>query len=257
MRLGLILGMSGAAPRLDMDKVLEAERLGYNYGLEPTMVQSTDAITPVAWVLARTTRYQGGHRDHADAGAHPGLRRDHRASCSCSRAIAFSAASVRRARSRRGLARRAIRRPLARTREYVEIIRQLVAREAPLTAPGRALPDPLYGPGATGLAKPLRASCTATRPEDLHRGRLAGGVAHRRRGRGRNAPVFHVAGKARDRAARCWTDATAGKAPVSPTSIRPLYSHPGRQRCCGLPRRVRAATGTLYRRHGSAVKNYL
>lgn len=41
--------------------------------------------------------------------------------------------------------------PLARTREYVQIVRDVIAREAPVTAPGPAYPLPLGG----GQGKPL------------------------------------------------------------------------------------------------------
>jgi F420-dependent oxidoreductase-like protein len=47
--------------------------------------------------------------------------------------------------------------PLARTREYVSIIRQVVAREAPLDFHGELYDIPYTGPGSTGLAKPLRS----------------------------------------------------------------------------------------------------
>jgi F420-dependent oxidoreductase-like protein len=47
------------------------------------------------------------------------------------------------------------RQPLARTREYVDIVRQVLAREAPVTSPGPHYPLPY--PGGTGLGKPLRS----------------------------------------------------------------------------------------------------
>ena len=46
--------------------------------------------------------------------------------------------------------------PLARTREYVSIIRQVLAREQPVTSDGPHYPLPYTGPGADGLGKPLR-----------------------------------------------------------------------------------------------------
>lgn len=46
--------------------------------------------------------------------------------------------------------------PLARTREYIDIIRQVWAREAPVTSAGRHYPLPLTGPGTTGLGKALK-----------------------------------------------------------------------------------------------------
>jgi alkanesulfonate monooxygenase SsuD/methylene tetrahydromethanopterin reductase-like flavin-dependent oxidoreductase (luciferase family) len=46
--------------------------------------------------------------------------------------------------------------PLARTREYVGIIRQVLAREAPVTNDGPHYPLPYTGPNSLGLGKPLR-----------------------------------------------------------------------------------------------------
>ncbi|HEX2895025.1 MAG TPA: LLM class flavin-dependent oxidoreductase, partial [Marmoricola sp.] len=46
--------------------------------------------------------------------------------------------------------------PLARTREVVDIIRQVLAREAPVTNDGPHHPLPYAGPGAVGLGKPLK-----------------------------------------------------------------------------------------------------
>ena len=53
--------------------------------------------------------------------------------------------------------------PLARTREYIAIVRDIVAREAPLTADGPHYPLPL--PGGTGLGKPLKASLRPRRSD--------------------------------------------------------------------------------------------
>ena len=47
-------------------------------------------------------------------------------------------------------------RPLARTREYVEIIRRVLAREEPLDFHGEFYEHPYTGPGNVGLGKPLR-----------------------------------------------------------------------------------------------------
>jgi F420-dependent oxidoreductase-like protein len=46
--------------------------------------------------------------------------------------------------------------PLARTREYVDIIRQVLARESAVRNDGPHYPLPLAGPGASGLGKPLK-----------------------------------------------------------------------------------------------------
>jgi F420-dependent oxidoreductase-like protein len=47
--------------------------------------------------------------------------------------------------------------PLARTKEYIEIIRKALAREAPLTYQGEHYRIPYAGADATGLGKPLRS----------------------------------------------------------------------------------------------------
>jgi F420-dependent oxidoreductase-like protein len=46
--------------------------------------------------------------------------------------------------------------PLARTREYIDIVRQVWAREAPVTSAGPHYPLPLTGEGTTGLGKALK-----------------------------------------------------------------------------------------------------
>ncbi len=48
-------------------------------------------------------------------------------------------------------------RPLARTREYIDIIRQVWAREAPVVSAGPHYPLPRNGIGSAGAGKPLRS----------------------------------------------------------------------------------------------------
>jgi len=47
--------------------------------------------------------------------------------------------------------------PLQRTREYISIIRKIMAREAPLQHQGEYYQIPYKGPDATGLGKPLKS----------------------------------------------------------------------------------------------------
>jgi F420-dependent oxidoreductase-like protein len=53
--------------------------------------------------------------------------------------------------------------PLARMREYIGLLRQIWARQGPVTGPGPHYPLPL--PEGTGLGKPLRASIRPLREE--------------------------------------------------------------------------------------------
>ena len=47
--------------------------------------------------------------------------------------------------------------PLQRTREYIEIVRMILARQAPVEHHGEEYDIPYTGPGSTGLGKPLKS----------------------------------------------------------------------------------------------------
>lgn len=55
-------------------------------------------------------------------------------------------------------------RPLSRTREYVALLRDMLARERPVELDGTTYQLPYRGPDATGLGKPLKLSQTPRRP---------------------------------------------------------------------------------------------
>jgi F420-dependent oxidoreductase-like protein len=157
MRLGLILGMTGSKPRLDMDMVLEAERLGY-HSVWTHESYSTDAVSPAAWVLARTTRINVGTGIMQMPARTP--------ACAATTALTLQALSGNRflcgigpsgPQVIEGWHGVAFGRPLERTREYIAIIRKIVAREAPLTHQGEHYQIPYSGPGASGLGKPLKS----------------------------------------------------------------------------------------------------
>src|SRR2546429_8479610 len=59
MRLALTLSYSGAQMSLDMEKVLEAERLGFD-SVWSAESYGSDAGTPAAWIAGRATRIHVG-----------------------------------------------------------------------------------------------------------------------------------------------------------------------------------------------------
>src|SRR5689334_25288585 len=59
MQLALSLNYSGANLSLDVDRVLEAERLGYS-SVWTAEAYGSDAVSPAAWIAARTTRIHVG-----------------------------------------------------------------------------------------------------------------------------------------------------------------------------------------------------
>lgn len=157
MQLGMTMRINGATPKLSMDEVLEAERLGYVsvWGGE---AWGTDAVSPAAWILARTTRIKAGTSIMQMQARTP--------ACAAMTAMTLQALSGNRFLLGVGASGPQViegwhgvpyGKPLGRTKEYIEIIRKILAREAPLTYQSEHYQIPYTGPGATGLGKPLRS----------------------------------------------------------------------------------------------------
>jgi len=157
MQLGITFRINGATPKLSMDEVLEAERLGF-VSVWSGEAWGTDAISPVAWALARTTKIKAGTAIMQMQARTP--------SCAAMTAMTLNALSGGRfllgvgpsgPQVIEGWHGVAYGKPLGRTKEYIEIIRKILARDAPLTYRGEHYQIPYAGPGATGLGKPLRS----------------------------------------------------------------------------------------------------
>src|SRR5918912_2315190 len=133
MKLGITIGMiRGPKPQLEMDLVLEAERLGYD-AVWCGEAYGTDAVTPITWVLARTTRIKAGTGIMQMPARTP--------TCAAMTAMTLQAFSGNRflcgvgpsgPQVVEGWHGVAYGKPLTRSREYVEIVRKVFAREAPL-----------------------------------------------------------------------------------------------------------------------------
>jgi F420-dependent oxidoreductase-like protein len=157
MKLGILLRTAGAVPALDMDLVLEAERLGYESAWAGE-AYGGDAVTPIAWMLARTTRIKGG----------TGIMQMPARTPTCAAMTAMSLQALSGGRFLCGIGPsgpqvvegwhgQPFGKPLGRTREYVSIIRKIFARQGALTHSGEHYQIPYAGPGATGLGKPLKS----------------------------------------------------------------------------------------------------
>jgi len=140
-----------------MELVWEAERLGYD-AVWCGEAYGTDAVTPVAWVLAQTKRIKAGTGIMQMPARTP--------TCAAMTAMTLQAMSGNRflcgigpsgPQVVEGWHGVAFGKPLLRTREYIAIIRQILEREAPLEFHGEHYQIPYTGPGATGLGKPLRS----------------------------------------------------------------------------------------------------
>jgi F420-dependent oxidoreductase-like protein len=157
MQLGITVGMSGPHPKLDMDMILEAERLGYSQ-VWTGESYSTDAVSPAAWILARTTKIKAGTGIMQMPARTP--------ACAAMTVLSLQALSGNRFLCGIGPSGPQViegwhgvrfGKPMQRTKEYIAIIKQILAREKPLEFHGDQYSIPYDGPDATGLGRPLRS----------------------------------------------------------------------------------------------------
>ena len=156
MKLGLQLGYWGAGPPPDaVAQVAEAERLGYD-SLWTAEAYGSDALTPLAWWGARTERLRLGtalcqlSARTPTAAAMAAITMDHLSGGRFVLGLGVSGPQVVE-----GWYGQPFPKPLARTREYVSVVRKVLARDAPVTNDGPHYPLPY--PGGTGLGKPLKS----------------------------------------------------------------------------------------------------
>jgi F420-dependent oxidoreductase-like protein len=142
---------------IDMERVWEAERLGYE-AVWSGEAYGTDAVTPIAWVLAQTKRIKAGTSIMQMPARTP--------ACTAMTAMTLQALSNNRFLCGIGPSGPQVvegwhgvpfGKPLTRTREYIAIMRRILERKAPLEYRGEHYQIPYTGPGATGLGKPLRS----------------------------------------------------------------------------------------------------
>ena len=157
MKLGLQLGYWGAQPPANhAELVSAAEEAGFDT-VFTAEAWGSDAYTPLAWWGRETTRLRLGtsvvqlSARTPTACAMAALTLDHLSGGRHILGLGVSGPQVVE-----GWYGAKFPKPLARTREYIDIIRQVWARQAPVTSPGPHYPLPLSGEGTTGLGKPLK-----------------------------------------------------------------------------------------------------
>ncbi len=158
LKLGLQLGYWGAGPPADLiGMAQEAERLGLD-SIWTAEAWGSDAFTPLAWIGAHTERIRLGtsvvqlSARTPTATAMATLTLDHLSNGRVTLGLGVSGPQVVE-----GWYGQPFSKPLSRTREYVDIIRQVLRREKPVRNDGPHYPLPYHGEGAWGLGKPLRA----------------------------------------------------------------------------------------------------
>jgi F420-dependent oxidoreductase-like protein len=166
VKLGLQLGYWGAQPPGDaLERILEAERLGYDT-VFTAEAWGSDAFGPLAWWGSQTSRIRLGTsivqisaRTPTSCAMHA-LTLDHLSGGRMVLGLGVSGPQVVE-----GWYGQPFGQPLARTRAYVDIVRQVLRREAPVTHDGPHHPLPFTGEGSIGLGKPLRPITHPLRPD--------------------------------------------------------------------------------------------
>lgn len=173
MRLGMMIGYSGSQLMIDMDLVKEAEKLGYD-SVWSAEAYGSDAATPLAFIAAQTSKIKLGTGIMQLPGRTPAN----------TAMTAMTIDALSNGRFILGLGTSGPQvvegwhgvpfdKPLEWMKEYVEIVRAILAREKPLEYSGQRYQIPYRGPGATGLGKPLKSILYGRKNMPIYIGAMA------------------------------------------------------------------------------------
>ena len=156
MKLGLMLGYSGAQLELPVDLIKRAEELGFD-SVWTAEAYGSDAITPLAFLAAHTSRIRLGTGIMQLAGRSPAM-------CAMQAQTVDALAGGGRVIAGLGVSGPQIvegwygepwGKPYYRLKDYVQIMRKIFRREGPVSHDGPEYQLPYTGPGTIGLGKPL------------------------------------------------------------------------------------------------------
>jgi F420-dependent oxidoreductase-like protein len=168
MRLGLNAGQFGPQLTVPFDLIDQAERLGF-HSVWTAEAYGNDAIVPLSFVAARTSKIKVGTAIMQIPARSPAM----------TAMTAMSLDALSGGRFILGLGPSGPQvvegwhgvpygRPLTRTREYITIVRNILAREGPLEHKGMHYQIPYMGDGATGLGKPLKSILHGRRDMEIY-----------------------------------------------------------------------------------------
>lgn len=157
MKLGYHTGYWSAAPPKGAGQAITAcEDLGFD-SIWTAEAYGSDCLTPLAWWGASTSRVRLGTNIMQISARTPAatamaaMTLDHLSGGRFVLGLGASGPQVVE-----GWYGQPYPKPLARTREYIGIVRRILARDAPVTNDGPAYPMPY--PGGTNLGKPLKST---------------------------------------------------------------------------------------------------
>jgi F420-dependent oxidoreductase-like protein len=165
MKLGLQLGYWGQLPGDFLALAKEAEDLGFD-SVWTAEAWGSDAFSPLVWIAAHTKRVKLGTavlqisaRTPACVGM-TAITIDHLTGGRLILGIGVSGPQVVE-----GWYGQPFKRPFTRTKEFIEIVRKVIAREEPVAYDGQYYQLPYKGPGSEGLGKSLKSITHPLRKE--------------------------------------------------------------------------------------------
>jgi F420-dependent oxidoreductase-like protein len=158
MKLGLMLGYSGAEMKLPVELIQQAEKLGFD-SVFTAEAYGSDATSPLAYLAAVTTKIRLGTAIMQLAGRPPAM-------CAMQAATIDALAGGNRFIAGLGVSGPQIvegwygepwGKPYWRIRDYVMIMKKIFAREEPVSHDGKEISLPFKGEGSMGIGKPLKS----------------------------------------------------------------------------------------------------
>lgn len=161
MKLGFLLGYSGKHININMDVIKHAESLGFD-SVWTAEAYGSDAVTTATWVLAQTEKIRVGTAIMQMPARTPAMA----AMTSMSLAqmsgdrfiVGLGASGPQVVEGWHGVP---YGKPITRTREYIQIMRAIMARDEKVSFDGKVYQMPNQGEGTTGLGKPLKSILAA------------------------------------------------------------------------------------------------
>ncbi len=157
LKLGMMLGYSGKKISLPMELVKRAEELGFD-SVWTAEAYGSDAVSPAAWILAQTDKIKVGTcimQMPARTPAMAAMTAMTLDQLSGGRfLVGLGASGPQVVEGWHGVP---YGKPVTRAKEYIQIMRQIMAREAPVQFDGKMYQMPVKGEGCTGLGKPLKS----------------------------------------------------------------------------------------------------
>ena len=158
MKLGLMLGYSGAQISLPVELVQRAEELGFD-SVWTAEAYGSDATSPLAYLAAVTKRIRLGTSIMQLAGRTPAMAAMQAATID---ALAggdrfIAGLGVSGPQIVEGWYGQPWGKPYWRIRDYVTIMKKVLAREEGLVHDGKEISLPYEGEGAMGIGKPLKS----------------------------------------------------------------------------------------------------